>query len=140
MRPAICMIGDMIGELTGKVIGQRIVRHHGGEPKLERTTELKGKILGTEVTVIATFWSKERPQGGMYSEGSGIMTTSTGETAIAHGSGISVPRKGPGWSMRGFRHLQTTSPALSRLNNVGLVFEVEIDPDGTIHDKTWEWK
>ncbi len=37
-------------------------------------------------------------------------------------------------------HLQTTPPAMSRLNDVALVFEIEIDPDGTVHDKMWEWK
>jgi hypothetical protein len=140
MHPAIYMIGEMIGELTGKVTGQRIVRHYGGDPKIERTFESKGKMLGTEVSFIATFWSKERPQGGMFSKGNGIMMTGTGEKAVLHGSGISVPAKGPGWSMRGVRYLQTTSPALNRLNNVVLVFEIEIDPDGTIHDKMWEWK
>ncbi len=134
------MIGEMIAEVTGTVIGQRIVRHYGGEPKLERTTESKGTMLGIEVTIIATFWSEDRPQGGVFSKGSGIVMTSTGEKAIVYGSGISVPSKGPGWSMRGVRYLQTTSPALSRLNNVALVFEVEIAPDGTIRDKTWEWK
>ena len=47
------MIGDMVGELTGKVIGQRIVRHHhgGGGLKIERTIEMKGKVLGEDVTV-----------------------------------------------------------------------------------------
>jgi hypothetical protein len=31
--------------------------------------ELKGKILGQEVTLLATFWVMERPQGGMFSTG-----------------------------------------------------------------------
>ena len=49
------MIGEMIGELTGKVVGQRIIRrHHTGELKIERTLESKGKILGIDVTFIAT--------------------------------------------------------------------------------------
>ncbi len=134
------MIGDMVGELTGNVIGKRITRHFGGDPKIERTMESKGKILGTEVTLLATFRSKERSQGGIYAKGNGIMMTGTGEKAVLHGSGVSVPREGAGWSMRGVRYLQTSSPALSRLNNVVLVFEIEIDPDGTVHDKMWEWK
>jgi len=33
------MIGDMIGELTGKMVGQRIIRHFHGPVKLERTLE-----------------------------------------------------------------------------------------------------
>ncbi len=134
------MIGDMVAELTGNVVGQRLTRHYGGDLKIERTMELKGKVLGTDVTIIATFWSKERSQGGIFVKGNGIMMTETGEKAVLHGSGVSVPREGAGWSMRGVRYLQTASPALNRLNNVALVFEIEIDPDGTVHDKMWEWK
>ena len=134
------MIGDVIGELIGKTVGQRIVRCHNGELKIERTIESKGKILGTEVNFIATMKLRERPQGGMYAEGNGVMMTMTGEKVILHGSGISVPGKGPGMSQRGVRYAQTTSAGLSRLNNVALAFEIEVMPDGTIRDKMWEWK
>jgi hypothetical protein len=136
------MIGEMLGELTGKIVGQRIVPHHhrGGHLKIERTMETKGKILGQEVTFLATFWSMERPRGGMFSRGRGILTTKNGEKVMLRGAGISVPSKGPGWSMRGTRYAQTTSAALKRLNEVALVFETEITPDGTIRDKWWEWK
>jgi hypothetical protein len=136
------MIGEMLGELTGKIIGQRIVPHHhrSRQLRIERTMETKGKILGQEVTFLATFWSMERPQGGMFSRGRGILMTKNGEKAMLRGAGISVTPKGPGWSMRGTRYAQTTSAALKRLNEVALVFETEISPDGTIRDKWWEWK
>ena len=135
------MIGDVIGELTGKVVGQRVIRrHHTGELKLERTIEAKGKILGTEVTFIATTKTRERPQGGMYTWGNGVMMTMKGEKVMLHGSGISVGGKGPGMNMRGVRYAQTAAPSLSRLNNAALVFELEVMPDGTVHDKWWEWK
>jgi hypothetical protein len=135
------MLGEMLGELTGKIIGTRIVAHHeGGKLRIERTMESKGKILGQEATLLATFWAKERPQGGMFSRGHGILMTKGGEKAVVRGAGISVPSKGPGWSMRGSRYAQTTSPALKRLNEVAIVFEIEISPDGTIRDRWWEWK
>jgi len=135
------MIGEMIGELSGKVVGQRIIRHHHTlDVKIERTQEMKGKILGTDVTFIATYTLRERPQGGMYAEGNGVLMTLKGEKVILHGSGVSVAMKGMGWIMRGIRYAQTTSPALSRLNNVALVFEMEVTPDGMYHDKWWEWK
>jgi hypothetical protein len=134
------MLGEMIGELTGKCIGQRIVKRFGGEPMLERTFEEKGKILGIEVTFLATTWSKERPQGGMFTKGHGIMMTKSGEKATLHGSGIILPGKGPGSSIRGARYLQTTAPSLSRLNNAALIFEIEFSPEGVMHDKMWEWK
>ncbi len=134
------MIGDVIGEFTGKVTGKRLVRCHGGELKLERTIESKGKIFGTEVTFLATVKMKERPEGGMYAEGNGVMMTMTGDKVILHGSGISTSMKGGTMSQRGIRYAQTKSPAFSRLNNVGLVFEIEVMPDGTVKDKMWEWK
>ena len=135
------MIGDMIGELTGKVVGQRIIRrHHTGELKIERTIESKGMILGTDVTFLATIKSWERPHGGIYAGGNGVLTTVKGDKVILHGSGISVPGKGPGMNMRGARYAQTASPSFARLNNAALVFELEILPDGTVHDKWWEWK
>lgn len=134
------MLGEMIGELKGKVVGKRISHHYGWGPKVERTMESKGTLLGTEVTLLATFWSKERPQGGVLGKGHGILTTEKGETAVLEGSGISVPATGPGWSLRGARYLQTSGPALSRLNGVALLFEIEIAPDGTVSDRMWEWK
>jgi len=135
------MIGEMLGELSGKIVGQRVVSHYGrGPAKIERTMETKGKILGQEVTLLATFWAMDRPQGGMFSRGHGILMTKGGEKAVIRGAGISVPSKGPGWSMRGSRYVQTTSAALKRLNEVAVVFEIEITPDGMIKDKWWEWK
>ena len=133
------MIGEMVGELTGKVVGQRIVHQWGGPLKLERTFETKGKILGIEVTFLATTYGMERPQGGMFVKGDGVIMTKTGEKAELHGAGISMPAKG-GWSVRGTRYLQTNAPALKRLNDVAIPFELEIAADGTIHDKWWEWK
>jgi hypothetical protein len=135
------MIGEMLGELTGKIVGQRIISHHeGGHLKIESTMEMKGKILGQEVTLLATFWRMERSQGGMFSKGHGVLMTKGGEKAVLRGAGISVPSKGPGLSMRGTRYAQTKSAALKRLNNVALLFEIEVTPDGVVHDKWWEWK
>lgn len=62
------------------------------------------------------------------------------EKALVRGAAISVPSKGAGWSMRGSRYIQTRSPLLKRLNEVAVVFEIEITPDGMIMDRWWEWK
>jgi hypothetical protein len=140
LNVAIYMIGDMVWELTGKMVGQRLEHHYGGEVKLERTIEAKGKVFGEEVTFLATTWAMERPQGGMFMKGHGIMMTKKGEKAMLQGSGITVSKAGPTGSVRGIRYLQTTAPSLSRLNNVALVFEIEIGADGSYKDKTWEWK
>jgi hypothetical protein len=134
------MIGEMVSDMTGKVTGQRIVHHYGGPLKLERTIELKGKLLGSEVSFIATTWAVERPQGGMFMKGNGVFMTKNGEKAEARGSAIALPTKTGGWSLRGARYIQTSAESLKRLNTVALVFEIEVSPDGTVHDKMWEWK
>jgi hypothetical protein len=136
------MLGEMLGELTGKIVGQRIISgyHMGGPLKIERTMESKGKILGQDVTLLATFWARDRPQGGMFSRGQGVLMTKDGGKVMLRGAGISVPSKGPGMSMRGTRYAQTTVPALKKLNDTALVFEIEVSPDGTVRDKWWEWK
>jgi len=134
------MLGEMLGELNGKIIGQRIISHWGGPIKIERTMESKGKILGQDVTLLATFWSMERPQGGMFSMGQGVLMTKDGGKVMLRGAGISVTPKGPGWSVRGSRYAQTPVPALKRLNEVAIVYEIEITPDGMVRDRWWEWK
>ena len=136
------MLGEMLGELNGRIVGQRVVSgYHMGSPlKIESTMETKGKILGQEVTLIATFSRRERPQGGMISMGQGILMTKDGGKAMLRGAGVSVTPKGPGWSMRGTRYAQTAVPALKRLNEAALLFEIEIAPDMTVKDKWWEWK
>lgn len=72
VHPVIHMIGELVGEMTGRVVEQRLVRHRGGEPRIERFIESKGKVLGTEITVTATFRSKERLPGGMFLKGDGL--------------------------------------------------------------------
>ena len=111
-----------------------------GPMKIERTMESKGKILGQDVTLLATFWSMERPEGGTFSKGHGVLMTKGGEKAMVRGAGISVPPKGPGWSFRGTRYAQTKSTALKKLNNIAIVYEIDITPEGTVKDKWWEWK
>ena len=69
---AIDMIGEMIGEMTGKVMGQRIVRHHGGETMIERTFEMKGKVLGVDARpFLPRYCWSDRPQGGTFSKVTG---------------------------------------------------------------------
>jgi hypothetical protein len=137
--PVINMIGDVVGELTGKIIGERIVRHHHGEVMFEKTLESKGKVFGVEVTLIATIKVRERPMGGMIAKGNGVLLTAKGEKVVLQGSAISIMGR-EHLSMRGIRYAQTSIPALARLNNVALVFEMEMMKDGTVQEKIWEWK
>ena len=108
--------------------------------KLERTVEATGKILGVEVSFIATTWSVERKQGGMFVKGHGIMMTKTGERAEAHGSGIASMNTDGSWKVRGARYFRTNSNTLKKLNDAAIIFEIEMGPGESYLDKMWEWK
>ena len=41
------MLGEKIGEITGKVTMQRVVPNLGGDPKMETTFQATGSVLGT---------------------------------------------------------------------------------------------
>ena len=41
------MLGEKIGEITGKVTMQRVLPNLGGDPKMESTFQASGSVLGT---------------------------------------------------------------------------------------------
>ncbi len=53
------MLGDQIGEETGKVTGFRVLDAAG--PKVEVSFQSKGKILGNDDEGRASYWSEMQP-------------------------------------------------------------------------------
>jgi hypothetical protein len=43
------MLGDKIGEMSGKINSQRVLPNPGGGPKMETSFQAIGSILGTNV-------------------------------------------------------------------------------------------
>ena len=82
-----------------------------------------------------------------YGEGYGILTTRDGATATwkLHGAGQMLPSCGR--SLKGSAIYRIASqPAvngggtLAQLDNIVVVFEYDIDANGTYHGKAWQWK
>ena len=67
------MLGDQIGEETGKVTGFRVLDAAG--PKVEVSFQSKGKILGSDYQGRASYWSQMQPGGFLYGEGQGLYMT-----------------------------------------------------------------
>src|SRR5919198_521825 len=83
----LTMLGDLIYEHKGKVIGQRVLDsvvsgQEEGEvvlPKIETTFSADAKLKGTiNITDTGTYWSIVRPGGIVYGEGQGLYTTKDG--------------------------------------------------------------
>src|SRR3990172_10929538 len=130
------MLGDLIGEMKGKVTGIRVLAD-----RLESTVQGSGKVWGTDENEVETFTSTPRPDGSVLGEGQGLITTKDGDMIMFKGQGIGIPTgKGQAASFRGAIHYQTASQKFVKANRTVGVFEYDIDQEGNVHGKIWEWK
>ena len=135
------MIGEKIGESTGKITSMRVLPCEGMGPRVECSVTETGKLLGVDVTEIATYWSISKPDNTSYGEGQGILMTKDGESAAWKGTGLGKPTgHGTGMAWRASIYYQTTSSKLSRLNGIVGIVEFVSDENGNTKATTWEWK
>jgi hypothetical protein len=132
------MLGELIGENTGKRIVRRVLSTT--PPTVEVTFEDAGTMLGIATTGMGTYTSVVRPDATIYGEGQGAIFTADGEMVAWKASGQGKFGPGGAVSYRGILYFQTTSQKLARLNAAPGVFEYEIDPEGKTKTKIWEWK
>jgi hypothetical protein len=132
------MLGDQIGEETGKVIGFRVLDAAG--PKVEVSIRTKGKILGSDYEGRLTYCSGMQPGGFLYGEGQGMYMTHDGDMAVWKGQGTGRLTPGGGVSYRGAIHFQSATGKLAKLAGTVGVFEHSSDAKDNVASKVWEWK
>lgn len=130
------MLGDMVYEGRGKVIGTRILPNG----KIEQTVAMQGTLLGEEFSTIWTNEAEVRPDGTVYIEFRGFTTTKGGATGPYKGSGNGIMRHDGSGSYRGVLCSSNPPGKYAKFNGIALVFEAEADKDGNLHNKGWEWK
>jgi len=134
------MLGEMIGELQGKILLNRVLPPEGQTPKIESSFQESGTILDVEVTDIGTYWSTIRAECLLYGEVNGVIMTRDNEMATYTGQGIGRFIGNGATTWRGSLFYQTSSQKLSRLNSIVVLFEFEVDENGNTQAKIWEWK
>jgi hypothetical protein len=135
------MLGEMINEEWGKITGIRVLPSDGEAPKVEASFQASGKLLGIETTDMGTYHSTLLPNGTMRGTGQGVVMTRAGETATWTGEGVGKPTgQAMAASWRGAIYFRTSSPSLTRLNGIAVLFEYDVDAEGNTHSKNWEWK
>ena len=134
------MIGERIGESTGKVTSQRVLPPVNGAPRVETSFEAAGSIYGVSGNDMGTYVSVMRPDGSLFGEAHGLLIGKGGETATWTGQGVGTMKKDGSVSYRGAIYYQSTSAAWSRLNSIAVAFEYEVDPQGKTKGQLWEWK
>ena len=133
------MLGEQIGEETGKVMVRRVISVEGGT-KVEISVQSNGKLLGVETRSNVTYLAGIRPDGSVYGEGQGLVVGKGGEQATWKGAGAGKLLEGGAVSYRGALYHYSDSPNFRRLNAVAVVFEYSADADGNTKNKLWEWK
>ena len=134
------MQGEKVGESTGRVSSRRVLPNPDGGPKMETSFEAGGELLGVGETETGTYWSVFRPDGTIFGEGQGIVSSPEGDLATWVGQGVGALKEGGGVSYRGAIYYQSSSPRWSRLNSLAVVFEYEVDAEGNTRSQLWEWK
>ncbi len=134
------MLGDLLYEESSTDIQMRELGSDENGDKVEVTLQTSGEIQGVGLTSAWTYWSLTRPDGTIYGEGTGVMTTAEGDVInlIGNGSCQAVGEDGS-ISYRGSIHFSTASEKFAFLNGGVGVHEYEVSADGTATTKVWHW-
>src|SRR5438128_11046703 len=120
------MLGEQVGEETGKVTVRRVLPSDGN-PKVEVSFQNAGKLLGIEVRTMGTYTAPIRSDGSLYGEGQGIATGKNGETATWRGAGAGRFLRGGAVRYRGAIYYESRYEQWQRLNTIALVYEYDTD-------------
>jgi hypothetical protein len=134
------MLGERIGEDSGKVTSQRVLPPENGAPVMETSFSAAGSLLGVGTTENGTYVASLRPDGTLFGDARGITMGRGGEAATWCGQGVGRLKQDGAVSYRGAIYYQTASPAWQQLNGIALVFEYEVDAQGNTRGQLWEWK
>ena len=137
------MLGENLGTLRGRVTGQRVLPSTGSAAKLEVSFEIRGPLLGTAVTMLGTYWSVVRADGSLYGEcpNQGIVMTEDGQGGTWTGAGVGrFTGKGSATAFRGAVYFEGGGPKLARLTRMAVVYEWDVNEDGSAEARFTEWK
>jgi hypothetical protein len=135
------MVGELLGEFSGKISGIRVLPTEGQQVKIEVSFRGSGKLLGMDATDLSTYCQTIRPGGVLYGEGRVLMMTKEGDIADWTGFGIGRPTgASPAAHYAVCGSIQTTAQKLAKLNSVATVIEYDSAEDGSYRYKIWEWK
>ena len=134
------MLGDKLGDVTGKVVLRRVLPAASGGVRTESTQRGNGTLLGVSYQETSTYESELRPDGTVFGSGQGLYMGSGGEMATWQGQGVGTFTQNGGVSFRGAIYIYSTSAKWQRLNSVAGLFEYEVDTTDGYKATLHEWK
>ncbi len=135
------MLGEQLGEASGKITATRVLPSDGPTPNLEISFQGSGKLLGVDINDFGTYTQTVRLGGAYYGEGQVVLITTDGGVANWTGFGVGRPTGHvPAGTFGVCGSIQTASEKLARLNTVATVVEFRVDENGNYSWKLWEWQ
>jgi hypothetical protein len=134
------MLGEMIGEFHGKTTGNRVLPGDDYRyVKMEISWEESGQLLGIEAMDMGTIEVFERVPGQVYGSGQGMAMAGM-DGAIWNGHGVSQ-MTGEGMATHtAFSVAFQAAGALERLNHMLVIGEQDVDAEGNVTTRLYEWK
>jgi len=134
------MLGNQIGEASGKITNVKVLEYAGDRSRIEVTFQGEGKLGGVGIRDLGSYWQEIRPGGVLYGEGGPIIMTDEGEILSWKGFGVGKVTGGGFSASYGIAGaFQTSSERHGHLNGVATVGEYETDAEGNYHWTLWEW-
>ena len=133
-------LGELVLEDSGQITGIRVLSTDASGTTLELNLQLSGTIRGVGQTTLWTYTMLQRPDGSLYGQGNGVLTTVNGDVIHLIGSGSG--KANPGGTVRfcTMLHPHGATGQNADLNASGLAGEYVVAADGTATNKCWEWK
>lgn len=128
------MLGELIGEFTGKNTVYRVL----ADGKVETSNEGTGKILGLNASIMSTS-AVALASGVFMGEVNSIITTIDGSAVTMKGVAVSWASE-KGGVTRAATIQSTESEKLKRLVKMVATHEYETDEASNWRGKIWEWK
>jgi hypothetical protein len=134
------MLGELIGECKGKVVGVRVLPTDGPHAKVEVSLQGQGTLLGQPIADFGTYVQSVRASGALQGDAHNIMISPNGDVADWIGGGVGRPT-GPGFkaSYGAYGRFDASRGALARLETIATTVEYEVAEDGSYHWRMWEW-
>ena len=134
------MLGELMGECTGKVAGIRVVSVEGQETKLEVSLRGEGTLLGQPIADFGTLLQSVRPGAFLRGDAHHVMITASGDIGDWFGGGVGRPT-GPGFksSWGGYGRFESSPGALTPLESAVTAIEFEVEEDGSYRWQMWAW-
>jgi hypothetical protein len=128
--------GDLVLESHGKLvsIGEFLDGH------FEETVEMHGLLLGEKFSGEYTIEGRVRPEGTAHIEIDGFILTEDAPLIQMIGIANGITKPDGRTILRGANCYSFASGKFARLNEIAVMWIAEVDEEGNINSRGWEWK